>query len=57
MMTALGVLVLLFGRVPGLGRLPGDFTIRRDGLTVYLPLASSLVVSAVLSLLLYLFRR
>ena len=52
-----GVIVLAAGRLPWLGRLPGDITIRRDGFTLYFPLASSLLVSIVLSLLLYLFRR
>ena len=52
-----GVLVLAAGRIPFLGRLPGDITIRRDGFTVYMPLATSLLVSVILSLLLYLFRR
>jgi hypothetical protein len=42
----------------GLGRLPGDIIVRRGGFTLYLPLASSLLLSLVLSLLLWLwFRR
>jgi len=39
------------------GRLPGDIVIERDHFTLYLPLASCLVVSAILSLLLYLIGR
>jgi hypothetical protein len=56
-LVAIGVLMLAVGRIPGLGRLPGDFTFRRDGLTIYLPLATSLLVSAVLSAILYWLRR
>jgi len=41
----------------GLGRLPGDLRIERDGFTVFLPLATSLIVSLALSLLFWLFRR
>jgi hypothetical protein len=41
----------------GLGRLPGDIVIRRDGFRLYLPITSSLLVSLVLSLLLWLFRK
>ena len=52
-----GVLLLAAERLPWLGRLPGDITIRRDGFTLYFPLATSILVSVVLSLLLYLFRR
>jgi hypothetical protein len=52
-----GVVVAVAPRVPWLGRLPGDITIRREGFTFYFPLATCLLVSAVVSLLLYLFRR
>jgi hypothetical protein len=41
----------------GLGRLPGDFHIQREGFSFYFPLATSLIVSLVLSLLIWLFRR
>jgi len=52
-----GVVVSTLGRVPWLGRLPGDILVRRDNFTFYFPFASCLLVSAVVSLLLYLFRR
>lgn len=39
----------------GLGRLPGDIVIEREGFSFYLPLATSLLISAVLTLLLWLF--
>lgn len=41
----------------GLGRLPGDLVLRRPGFTLYLPLATCLLASAGLSLLLWLWRR
>lgn len=40
-----------------IGRLPGDFTVRRGSFTFYLPLASSILVSLVLTLVLLLIRR
>ena len=40
-----------------LGRLPGDFELKRGNTTVYLPLATSLVVSVVLSIVVMLVRR
>jgi len=39
------------------GRLPGDFHIHRDGFDFYLPLSTSVLVSLVFTLLLWLFRR
>ena len=40
-----------------LGRLPGDFTIRRGAFTFYFPLASSILVSVLLTVVMYWFRR
>jgi DUF2905 family protein len=41
----------------GLGRLPGDIAIERDGVRIYIPLMTSLVISIVLSLALWFFSR
>ena len=41
----------------GLGRLPGDIRIERDGFTFYFPIVTGLIVSAVLSLILWFFRK
>ena len=41
----------------GLGRLPGDVNIERDGFHFYFPIVTCLIVSAVVSLLLWLLRR
>ncbi len=41
----------------GLGNLPGDIRIERRGYTFYLPITSSLLVSAILTLILWIFRR
>ncbi|MEJ5199062.1 MAG: DUF2905 domain-containing protein [Anaerolineae bacterium] len=48
----LGLLFILIGRLPGLGRLPGDIVIQRGNLTVYIPLGTMLVVSLLLTLIL-----
>jgi hypothetical protein len=50
-------LVWLVGERLGLGRLPGDIVIERDGMRIYIPLMTSLLVSVGLSLLLWLFSR
>lgn len=41
----------------GLGRLPGDIAIERENFRFYFPLATSVIVSLVLTLLLWMFRR
>ena len=41
----------------GFGRLPGDFHIEREGFTFYFPLASGLIVSLIVSLILWLLRK
>ena len=54
----IGVVLLLAGRfnLP-LGRLPGDITYRGKNTVVYFPLATSIIISIVLSLILWLFNR
>jgi Protein of unknown function (DUF2905) len=58
MLVVAGVVVMLLGRTHfPLGRLPGDFLYRGKNTTIYFPLATSVVVSVVLSVLLYLISR
>lgn len=54
--VVVGVVLMAGGRLP-LGRLPGDIVYRGKNTTVYFPLATSVVVSVVLSVLLYLVGR
>lgn len=44
--------LLLVGRVPGIGRLPGDFSFSTGGFTCFFPLATSIILSIVLTILL-----
>ena len=48
----LGLLLVVADRVPLIGRLPGDITLRGDGWTVYAPLATSIVLSVLLTVIL-----
>jgi hypothetical protein len=61
LMVLLGLVLLvagnLSGKVPWLGRLPGDLHIERGNWTFYFPLATCLVISIVLTLLFSLFGR
>jgi len=58
LLIAIGAVVLLFGKfgVP-LGRLPGDFSWRGKNTSVYVPLGTCLLLSALLSLILYIISR
>ena len=55
-LVVLGLLWPLLGKL-GLGRLPGDIVIEREGVRLYLPVTTCVLVSLVLSLLLWLLRR
>ncbi len=55
--AAVGALLLLSGKIPWLGRLPGDIFVKREKFTFYFPLATSLLISLILSLILWLFRK
>jgi uncharacterized membrane protein YkgB len=57
LVALVGVGLLLAPRVPWLGHLPGDLVFRRERVTIYVPIVTSLVVSLVLTLLLNLFFR
>jgi uncharacterized membrane-anchored protein YitT (DUF2179 family) len=57
-LVILGATFMLAGRLPWLGRLPGDIYIQRRNVTFFFPLTTSILLSLVLSLLLsLLFRR
>jgi hypothetical protein len=53
----IGGLLMLGGRIPWLGRLPGDIRIEREGFSCFIPLATSIVLSLLLTLLLNLILR
>ena len=54
--AATGLIFMISSRF-GLGRLPGDFAWRRGNVSVYVPLATSLILSILLTVILWLFRR
>ena len=62
--AVVGVLLAVASKLPGLGdglgwlgKLPGDIYIKRDNFTFYFPLATSILISVVVSLLFYLLSR
>ena len=52
-----GVIITFAGKIPWLGRLPGDILIKRDNFTFYFPLATSILISIIISMLFWLFRK
>ena len=57
LIASIGLLLLFVGRTSWLGRLPGDIYIQRGNWTFYFPLATSLILSVVLTLVLWLVGR
>lgn len=55
-LVAVGFLWPYLGRL-GLGRLPGDIVIEREGFRLYIPIVTSLIISVVLTVLFWLFRK
>jgi hypothetical protein len=55
--VALGGLLLLSGKIPWIGRLPGDIVIHRKNFSFYFPLATSILLSLLLTLIFWLLRR
>ncbi len=56
-LVVLGLIFLFGPKIPWLGKLPGDITIKKENFTFYFPLASSIVISILLTILFSLFRR
>lgn len=57
LLVAAGLFFTYGGKIPFLGRLPGDIRIQRDNFSFYFPLATSILISLIVSFLFWLFRR
>ena len=53
----LGGIFMLSGKIPWIGRLPGDIYVQKKSFTFYFPIATSIVISLILSIILILLRR
>lgn len=56
-LIVIGLAIYYSDKLPWIGKLPGDFLIKRENFTFYFPLATSLILSILLSLILYLLKR
>ncbi|WP_340696009.1 DUF2905 domain-containing protein [Hydrogenobacter thermophilus] len=58
LLLVVGLFMMFFEKLPfGLGKLPGDIVIKRDNFTFYFPLATSILLSLILTLILNLLFR
>lgn len=55
--VVIGVILVFAGKIPWIGRLPGDIYVKRDNFTFYFPLATSILISVILSLVLWFLRK
>ena len=56
-LIAVGVCLLAFGKIPAIGRLPGDILIKKGDATFYFPLTTCILLSAILSAVMYLWNQ
>ncbi len=56
-LAIIGIILLLIPKIPLLGRLPGDIVIKRGNFTFYFPLATSIILSILLSIIFSIFRK
>jgi hypothetical protein len=56
-LVIVGAVFLLVPKIPWLGHLPGDISYKRGNFSFYFPLATCILISVILTLIMYLFRR
>lgn len=64
MLVIIGIIIILFGfilifagKIPLMGRLPGDIAIKKGNVIFYFPLVTCIIISLIVTLILYLLRR
>lgn len=56
-LVVFGALFMLGGRIPWLGKLPGDISIHKEGFSFYFPITTSIIISIILSIVMMLMSR
>ena len=57
LLVVVGVVIVVAGRFIPLGRMPGDIVVKRPNFTFYFPVVTSILLSVLLTLVLWLFQR
>jgi Protein of unknown function (DUF2905) len=57
LLIIIGAAIVLVGKIPGLGKLPGDIYVERRNFTFFFPLTTSILISVILSVVLHLLSR
>lgn len=57
LIVVVGAVIMLWDKIPFLGKLPGDIIIKRKNFTFYFPIVTSILLSIIISLILYLLRK
>ncbi len=52
--AGLGVILMFGGKIPYLGRLPGDLTFKKDNVEIIIPLTTSIILSVIINVVLWL---
>ena len=56
-LIVIGLIWQIGGRFLPIGKLPGDILVKKENVTIYFPVMTSIIISVVLSLIFYLFTR
>jgi len=57
MLVILGLIINYFGKIPFLGKLPGDISIERENFKFYFPITSSILISVLITIIIYIINR
>jgi len=57
LIVIIGAVIMLWDKIPFLGKLPGDIIIKRKNFTFYFPIVTSILLSIIISLIFYLLRK
>jgi DUF2905 family protein len=55
--AAAGVLLMFSGKLPWLGRLPGDIYVKKENFSLFFPITTCILISLIISLILWLIRK